>query len=168
MNWLALPWKPLAEYLQTQWNQNLSVGLASGEIVHMATFSDRFQQESPLLFLGGWVADYPDPDSFLRVGILEGDQQASGWKNETYTTLVEKARRVLDQEARLDLYRQADKILMGEAALIPLTYGRGHLLRKPWVKRYPISPAKWWFWKDVIIESPPATSPPDFARHQPR
>jgi hypothetical protein len=43
---------------------------------------------------------------------------------------------------------------MEEAALIPLTYGRGHLLRKPWVKRYPTSPAKWWFWKDVIIEPP--------------
>jgi oligopeptide transport system substrate-binding protein len=155
VDWLVLTWQPLAEYLQRQWNENLGLELAPGEIVHMANFADRFQQESPPLFLGGWVADYPDPDSFLRVGILESDQQASGWKNEAYTTLVEKARLVSEQKARLNLYRQADKILVEEAALIPLTYGRGHLLRKPWVKRYPTSPAKWWFWKDVIIEPPP-------------
>ena len=101
------------------------------------------------------MADYPDPDSFLRVEICENYYQMASWRNEAYTTLVEKARRITDQEARLKLYRQAERILVEEAFIIPLTYGRGHLLRKPWVKRYPTSPAKWWFWKDVVIEPPP-------------
>jgi hypothetical protein len=27
-----------------------------------------------------------------------------------------------------------------------------HMLVKPWVNRFPVSPLKWWFFKDVVIE----------------
>jgi ABC-type oligopeptide transport system substrate-binding subunit len=43
-------------------------------------------------------------------------------------------------------------VLVEEAAIIPLTYHRQHLLLKPWVKQFPTSPIKIWYWKDVIIE----------------
>lgn len=52
----------------------------------------------------------------------------------------------------MNLYGQADRILAEEAAIVPLTYERMHLLVKPWVRRYPTSPIKYWFWKNVIIE----------------
>jgi ABC-type oligopeptide transport system substrate-binding subunit len=84
--------------------------------------------------------DLPDPDNFLRVGV---QSNVSAWRNDTYYRLVEKARHVSDQ---------AERILIGEAAILPLTYLQMHLLVKPWVKRFPVSPRKWWFWKDVIIE----------------
>ena len=35
---------------------------------------------------------------------------------------------------------------------MPLTYGRLHLLVKPWVKKFPLSAVKAWFWKDVVVE----------------
>ena len=57
-----------------------------------------------------------------------------------------------DQGKRMKLYGQADRILVEEAAIVPLTYERLHLLVKLWVRRYPTSPIKYWFWKDVIIE----------------
>jgi ABC-type transport system substrate-binding protein len=50
------------------------------------------------------------------------------------------------------LYRQADHILIEEAAIVPLTYERSHLMVKPWVKKYPTSPVREWFWKNVFIE----------------
>jgi len=53
----------------------------------------------------------------------------------------------------MKLYAEADKILVEEAPILPLTYMRSHLLIKPWVRRLPLSAIKWWFWKDVIIES---------------
>jgi ABC-type oligopeptide transport system substrate-binding subunit len=52
----------------------------------------------------------------------------------------------MDQGQRMELYRRADRILIDEAVIAPLLYGRFHFLVKPWVKRYP-GP-----WKDVIIE----------------
>ena len=96
-----------------------------------------------------WAADYPDPDSFLRValiqwGLLEGHAEIA--------RLVDRARLVASQTERMALYRQADQALMADATLVPLLYGRSHLLLKPWVKRYPVSPMSRYFWKDVIIE----------------
>jgi oligopeptide transport system substrate-binding protein len=74
------------------------------------------------------------------------------WRNEAYDRLVEEARRVTDQEERMKLYGQADRILVEEAAIVPLTYLRAHLLVKPWVSKCPTPATGRRFWKDVIIE----------------
>ena len=68
-------------------------------------------------------------------------------------TGLEKARRVLDQEERLRLYSQADKILIEEAAVIPLTYSWSHTLVKPWVRQFPALALNQWRWKNIIIEA---------------
>jgi hypothetical protein len=52
----------------------------------------------------------------------------------------------------MKLYGQADRILVEETAIMPLTYLRRHLLVKPWVSKYPVSASTTPFWKDVIIE----------------
>jgi oligopeptide transport system substrate-binding protein len=96
-----------------------------------------------------WVADYPDPDSFLRVNPIRLE---TGWQNETYDGLVKKARVVMDQEERMRLYQEVDRILIEDAVVLPLLYHRSHILVKPWVKTYPTSAIDQWFWKDVIIE----------------
>jgi ABC-type oligopeptide transport system substrate-binding subunit len=76
-----------------------------------------------------------------------------GWWHEAYNNLVEEARRATDQDQRMKLYQQADRILVEEAAIMPLAYGRRHLLMKPWVRQFPTSHTRSWFWKDVIIEA---------------
>jgi len=138
----------LSEYLQAQWRESLGVEIP-WESMEWSLFLDRQHRESPHIFLSGWLADYPDPDSLLRASPI---RRHTGWQNAVYDGLVEEARRVMDQEERMKLYGQADRILVEEAAIVPLTYERLHLLVKPWVRRYPTSPIKYWFWKDVIIE----------------
>ena len=59
----------------------------------------------------------------------------------------------MDQEERMELYQQADRILVQEAPIMPLIYGRLHLLVKPWVRKYPTSAIEQRFWKDVVIEA---------------
>jgi ABC-type oligopeptide transport system substrate-binding subunit/DNA-binding SARP family transcriptional activator len=136
-------------YLQTEWWENLKVETC-WETLEWSEFMGRLDQALPHLFLNGWLADYPDPDNFLRVS--RHAARWSKWRNETYDTLVKSARYVMDQDVRMKLYRQADQILIEEAALLPLTYGRLHMLVKPWVRKFPLSPLKWWFFKDVIVE----------------
>jgi oligopeptide transport system substrate-binding protein len=101
------------------------------------------------MWLTGWMADYPDPDSFLRVSTW---RVRTGWQNKAYDGLIEDARRVMDQGERMRMYRQADSILIEESPILLLCYGRFDMLVKPWVSKYPTSPMKTWFWKDVIIE----------------
>jgi ABC-type oligopeptide transport system substrate-binding subunit len=53
----------------------------------------------------------------------------------------------------MKLYGRADRILIEEAVIMPLFYGRRHRLVKPWVTRYPIGLLRGIDrWKDVIIE----------------
>ena len=136
------------EYLQTQWRENLGVDI-QWEIMEWGQYLSRLQEALPHLFSMGWVADYPDPDNFLRVGLERYYPQP--W-NETYAQLVEAARRVTDQAERMKMYRAADKILVEEAVIMPLSYVTNPRLVKPWVRRFPQSAFKGIYFKDVVIE----------------
>jgi ABC-type transport system substrate-binding protein len=136
------------EHLQAQWRDNLGVEV-EWEVLDVATAYETLYRELPPLFWAGWGADYPDPDAFLRVLFLE---PYHNWHNDTYDRLVEEAKRLTDQEQRLKLYRQADRILVEEVLLTPVLSLRRHLLVKPWVRKYVMSLMGDVFWKDVVIE----------------
>ena len=70
----------------------------------------------------------------------------------SYEQLLEAARRITDETERLKFYRAADRLLIEEAAIIPLFHGQQHYLIKPWVRRYPCSPIRVSYWKDVILD----------------
>ena len=120
------------------------------EILEWTAFLGRMGgAEPPHVYVWAWWADYPDPDNFLRVGF---PWAPTGWRNEAYDRLVEEARRITDQRERMKLYGQADRILVKEAAIMPLACERMQRLVKPWVRSCPTSAIKWVSWKDVIIE----------------
>jgi oligopeptide transport system substrate-binding protein len=135
-----------SDYLKAQWWENLGVVITQ-EFAEWAAFLDRLIRAPSHLFCIGETAGSPDPDELLRSarpGFL--------WQNETYDRLVEDARRITDQGRRIEMYQEADRILIEAAAIMPLAYGRFDLLVKPWVRRWPVSVTKFWFWKDVIID----------------
>jgi ABC-type oligopeptide transport system substrate-binding subunit/DNA-binding SARP family transcriptional activator len=135
------------QWLQAQWREVLGIEVAW----RLVDWRNRFDTgpDGPPLVYTLWAADYPDPDSFLRMGLITWGLLAA---QEDLAGMVDKARLVGSQAERMALYRQADQALMAGATLVPLLYGRLHLLVKPWVKRYPISPMSRYFWKDVIIQ----------------
>ena len=147
---LLLPqdWKSVGEYLAAQWRENLGVEIR-WEAMGLAARLDKLAKDSPPVFIAAWSADYPDPDNFLRASSMRPHTR---WWNEAYDKLVEEARRLMDQGERMALYRQADKILIEEAVIVPLCYGRVHVFVKPWVRNLPIAALEGWFWKDVFIE----------------
>jgi ABC-type oligopeptide transport system substrate-binding subunit/ABC-type transporter Mla MlaB component len=140
--------EPQCDPLASQWQETLGVEV-TWKTVEWEAFLDRVENAPPHIFLGIWVADYPDPDNFLRVCEAIG---WTGWQNKVYDRLVEDARLATDQRERMGLYHEADRVLMEEAAIVPLIYRRAHRLVKPWITRFPMTAAKWWFWKDVVIE----------------
>lgn len=138
------------DYLQTQWREVLGINV-TWQVAEWERMLDELPQVRPHLFRMGWSTDYPDPDNPLRVGATSFGR-STGWQNATYTQLVEQARRITNHQQRAKLYHQADKILIEEASVVPLVYGRRHILVKPWVSRFPTSVIKWYYWKDVVIE----------------
>ncbi|MFQ5813768.1 MAG: ABC transporter substrate-binding protein, partial [Anaerolineae bacterium] len=138
--------EPVVEYLQRQWRENLGVE-ATCEAMEPANYPDRLERKPPHLYCSRWGGDYPDPDSFLRVAV-RSMIGLSWWQNEAYDALVEEARRVMDQEERIKLYRQADRILVEEVPIMPLVYHWWADLVKPWVKLGGMT----MLYKDIIIE----------------
>jgi ABC-type oligopeptide transport system substrate-binding subunit len=140
--------EPPGRYLETQWRRNLGV-----EVTWAATdwesLTQRLEDQPPHIFLDLWVADYPDPDTFLRVCDAV---RWSRWRDANFEGLVIQAREATDQQERMEMVHQAERILVESAAVVPFTYGRSHLLVKPWIRRFPTSAIKSWFWKDVVIE----------------
>jgi oligopeptide transport system substrate-binding protein len=149
----ALTWPGIqnrAEYLQEQWRENLGVEI-TWEIMDFPQFIARVDREPVHMVQTAWMPDYPDPDSVLRACPV---RRRTHWRNAVYEELVEKARRVLDQGERLELYAQADRILVEEeAVVIPLTYMWSHMLVKPWVRKLPVSAINEWLWKDFVLEA---------------
>jgi ABC-type oligopeptide transport system substrate-binding subunit/class 3 adenylate cyclase len=148
----ALTWhggEPTLEYLQDQWRENLGVEMRWDAVPFGKSLWAESQENQAQIKGGAWQADYPDPNDFLQLG---AQRWFTGWRSETYDRLVEEARRSMDQAERMKLFRRADRILVEEAVLMPYGHARWTLLVKPWVKRYPTSPMRQWFWKDVVIE----------------
>jgi oligopeptide transport system substrate-binding protein len=133
-------------YLQAQWLEELGVEITWSHM-EWGRYLDRLNRETPHMWSAGWVADYPDPDSFLRASRWRVQTK---WQNEAFDGLVEGARRVMEQGERMRMYQQADRILVEESPILPLFHRRMHQLVKPWVKRYPMIPV-YRCWKDVII-----------------
>jgi oligopeptide transport system substrate-binding protein len=129
-----------ARYMAAKWLDNLNIEVAlevneSGGLLG--------KKPSCNFIFQGWTADYPDPHDFIS--------DFTGWHNDTYERLLDRARRTTNLGKRIQLYQAADKILIEEAIIMPVNYGRTHRLVKPWVK---ISEG-WlghWSLKDVVIE----------------
>jgi len=131
---------------EAHWRQNLGLEIPY-QSMDWSQYLQRIRTDPPHVYQMGWLADYPDPDSFLRVCCAQ-----SQWRDERYEALVQRARRVMDQGERMRLYRLAEEILAAESPLMVLAYSEIVMLLQPWVKRYPVCAASEYFWKDVIID----------------
>jgi ABC-type oligopeptide transport system substrate-binding subunit/class 3 adenylate cyclase len=140
----------LGKNLQAQWEENLGVKI-KWETVEWQAILARLGEQVPHLLIMGWMADYPDPDNFLRARI-DHIQHQSGWRNAGYDSLVKQAQRSLDQGERIKLYGEAEQILVAETPIMPIFHTSVRLLVKPWVTRFPTTGLREWFLKDVIIK----------------
>ena len=138
----------MAKHIGAQLLENLGVEIA-WEIQSVSEAIATLASQKPQMWFMGWDADYPDPDSFLRVAAWP---EGTGWSNETYDALVADARRSTDQAERIGMYQAAERIMIQEVPVIPLSYLRDNMLFKPWVKRQQVPGFGSVSWKDIIIE----------------
>jgi ABC-type transport system substrate-binding protein len=95
----------------------------------------RLDDAASQMWLSSWLADYPDPDGFFR-GLLTDpyDPITDPGRTAHVVDLLNRARGSQDQAERLALYGEVDRLLVAEwVVLVPVSYARSALLRKPWV-----------------------------------
>ena len=77
--------------------------------------------DPPPIFRSGWGADYPDPDNFIKLFSSYSPQNYSRWKNSRYDRLLEQAARELNEQKRVRLYNEAQRLLCEEdVPIVPL------------------------------------------------
>ena len=142
--WMDLPSsKERAEYLCQVWQEQLGVDIQPVYVPPRDLVAMLLRREPPAIFSIGWIADFPDPDNFLRVGLGSAHQNKHQFRDK-----VELARTLTDQDERLDLYREADRLLTEEANLIPLFYQLAPYFISPRVRKF----SKKLLWRDIIID----------------
>lgn len=82
-----------------------------------------------------WAADYLDPQNFLSVLLhSKAPENRTAYKNAQYDALLEQADAAADPNQRIRLYRQAERIVVEDAAWVPLYFQRDIELIKPYVR----------------------------------
>jgi ABC-type transport system substrate-binding protein len=105
------------------------------EVVNWGPYLRGLDAQAYQMFSLGWIGDYPDPQNFLDLLFhSESAYNHGAYSNPAVDELVEAARTEQDPEARLSLYREAEELLVEDAAWVPIYHSSGYYLVKPYVK----------------------------------
>lgn len=84
----------------------------------------------------GWNGDYNDPMTFLEL-FVTGNGYAKfmgGYSNEEYDALIDQAGSSQDDAERLELFGEAEKLLMEEGGCVPLYYNASQMYVQSYVQ----------------------------------
>lgn len=138
--------RKIAEAIQQMWADNLGldVKLVNQEWkVYLKTIKGA---DTPQIYRLGWCLDYPDANNFIKENFAANgsanpftDGEPSGgvfYDNPEFDELLLEAAREQDPEARVELYAQAEEILVYEDAVIaPIYWYTRVVVTKPYVTR---------------------------------
>jgi len=127
--------KTYGEYLQEVYSTELGVTLKI-DFSDWGIFSSNLQSGDYQMGYMSWGAYYNDPYDVLSVFNSEYDQVGTGWVNEEFNTLIKEAGSEMDEQVRLEKFKQAEKLLFDEAVVCPLAAGTSHSFYKDYVYGY--------------------------------
>jgi oligopeptide transport system substrate-binding protein len=138
---------PGAAALAQMWKEYLGVTISIENIEPDLYYDRETAGEHGQLADGGWCADYPDPENFADVLFHTGSQQnAGGYSNPALDQLLEAARTEPDVARRMQMYQQAEQMIVNDAPVLFTDHGLSYMLVKPYVKGYVLTPI------DISIE----------------
>ena len=130
------------EVVIEMWRQELEVEVEIQQ-VEWATYLQDLNANKFQAFGGsGWQADYPDPQDFLDILFhTDSKQNHTSYSNPDLDAILEQARTEPDVERRVELYHQAEDLIVQDAPLLPLWYtGEQYVLIKGHIEDYRLTP----------------------------
>ena len=130
------------EVVIEMWRQELGVEVEIQQ-VEWATYLQDLNANRFQAFGGsGWQADYPDPQDFLDILFhTDSKQNHTSYSNPELDAILEEARTEPDVGRRVELYHQAEVMIVQDAPLLPLWYtGEQYVLIKGHIEDYRLTP----------------------------
>lgn len=135
----------IAEAVQKMLKEHLNVNVQI-EVVPLAEHLESLETGNVLFWRSGWVADYPDPESFLTLfygkhipnKITDKSYLNSvRYSSEKFDSLFTAAMKEVDDTKRFELYHEADQTIIDDAAIMPIFYEENYRLIQVNVKKFP-------------------------------
>lgn len=125
----------IATFLQSQFKK-----LGANIDITIQPFDRKLELEADgdfQLSYQGWIADYNDPMTFLDLWLSDSSFNTGGYTSGRYDKLINQAQTEADFAKRMDLMREAERVLVEEdAALGPVIFEGQVWLIEPFVKNF--------------------------------
>ena len=137
----------VAQAVENQLKENLGVSVQF-EILPMNQHRLKYETGKTDFWRISWVADYPDPENFLNYfhsKYVPDDVDERSYYNATryinpeFDALYDRAIRTIDKTARMNLFAQADQLLINDAVVMPLYYDSYQRLIAKNVMNFPMN-----------------------------
>jgi ABC-type transport system substrate-binding protein len=139
-------------YLANQFKKELGLD-ARVQIVERGTFIKAMNEGQVPFFSWGWTADYPDGAYFLsQMWHSKSKWNRPRYANPRYDELIDRAMTVADNDARYRLYHEAERVLLEDAGMVPLTVRMQVAIRKPGVANVYLTPFRYRPFAEVRIQ----------------
>ena len=145
---------PAEEAMIGMWQQNLGVTVEVQVIEELEEWYERSHKREFQIFLGGWGADYIDPQNFLEVLFhSESEENRFAYSNPEVDVALEEAAVEQDEEARLKMYQDIEKMILADLPAVSFYHSwKDHALVKPYVEGFFLSPIGIKFWREISIK----------------
>ena len=111
-----------------QWREELGIEVRI-EQTDFATILARQDEGSLQMFNAGWIMDYPDPEDILDLKFhSESALNDVNYSNAGVDAILEEARIEQDAGRRLELYQEAERLIIEDAAWLPLYFSQSHVV----------------------------------------
>lgn len=117
----------VAQFLQSEWQTALPGLTVELQTMPKKNRVERMQAGDYELVLTRWGPDYADPMTYLDMWTTGSSNNYGSWSNTEYDAIIEDAKKgdlALDLEARWEALKDAEKIVMDEAVILPV-YQKG-------------------------------------------
>jgi oligopeptide transport system substrate-binding protein len=125
-----------------QLKANLGMDIQIEKLVGEGNWRPRLLENRDQLVWIRWWYDYPDPDNGYY-DMFYGDKPAGSkrqaWNNAEFNEIIVAAKGELDPEARLEMYKQAERIIQEDVGYMPIVFRVDQYAFKPWMQNLPVN-----------------------------
>lgn len=125
--------KRIAVAIASMWKQVLGVETKLLNQEWKVFLETRKQKTMPGVARNGWIGDYNDAYSFTQLLASDNEQNDSGFANDEYDALLDRAAVEPDIQKRAELMEAAERLMLEEQPIIPIYFYVSKHLIKPWV-----------------------------------
>ena len=143
----------MLEAIQAMWQRELGVRVTIAQLEQKTAIQNQVALNYAIS-VNGWVADFPDPVTFLDLFVTGGGNNWTGWSDVHYDRFIAEAARTVDPTKRYQIFQQAEALLLEQSPIIPLVFGARNYLIDPAVRGWEPAPLGFYQYKKIYLQSP--------------